>query len=124
MQSTRGLVPEKAEGTEDATAAQYLVDNPPYGTIPPTVGSLATGLGGLDLQAYVPSLAGGFDQAWAEAYLPTNPPHSAGTSTLLGGGTPAGAEEFSPKGDDSLLDDAYRAAVDFNLPTAHDEITE
>ena len=85
---------------------------PGYGTTPSTLGSLTTGLGGLDLQAYDPSLNFGLAPNWAEDYFPVDPPSSAGTSLLLSGGTPAGLDEFSPKAEEALLAAASIAASD------------
>ena len=119
------LIPQPAAETEVHAATQFLVETPGYGTTPSTVGSLAAGLGDLDLQAYDPALNFGLAQNWAQDYLyPVDPPSSAGTSTLLGGGTPAGTNEYSPKAEEALLDEASLAASEFNLPTAHDETTE
>ena len=119
------LIPQSAAETEVHAATQFLMETPGHGTTPPTVGSLAAGLGELGMQAFDPALNFGLPQNWAQYYFcPADPPSSAGTSTLLGEGTPAGTNEYSPQTVEALLAEAPLAASEFNLPTAHDETTE
>ena len=104
--------------------ARLLVEAQGQGSTPSTLGSLTTGLGGMDLQPYAPSLDFDIEGDWAAAYFPVEAPSSAGTSILLSGGTPAGLNEFSPKEEDALLAAASLAASDFQLPAALHENAE